>query len=347
MLTALAVIVIFGMLVSVHELGHFVVAKMAGIRVDEYAIGFGPALLRFQGRETLYALRAVPLGGYCRLAGMEPGEGREDLGGRGFNQRPLWQRALVILAGPAMNLVLAGVLYVIVFGPVGIPSPTTQVATALRGYPAYSAGIRPGDRILAVDHRRVTTWTELQTSILAHDHAPITVTVAHGGHVRTVTVAARYDPAAHERIIGIEPVMKPTHLPIVSAMGAGVVQTIQLTGLWFSELGRLFVGHGHLDVTGPVGIAVMVGQAVQQGWVSLLLLAAALSANLGLFNILPIPVLDGSKLLLMGMEAIRHRPLDAAKENLINMVGFMVLLAFVLFVTYHDLLRLMSQGVSG
>jgi regulator of sigma E protease len=345
-LTVLAIVVVFGLLVSLHELGHFVVGKLAGIRVEEYAIGFGPALFQVQGPETLYALRAIPLGGYCRFAGMEPDEPVERLDGRGFNQRPVWQRSLVILAGPAMNLLLAAVLYIVVFGPVGIPSPTTVVARALPGYPAYTAGIRPGDRIVAVDHRRVHTWTELQTTIVAHSERPLTVTVAHGRHVKTVVLRARYDPAAHERIIGIEPVMQPVHLPIFGAIGAGVVQTVQLTGLWLQQLGRLLTGRGLANLTGPVGIAVMVGQAVQQGWVSLLLLAAALSANLGLFNLLPIPVLDGSKLLFMGMEAVRRRPLDAAKENLINMVGFMVLLAFVLFVTYHDLLRLVG-GVSG
>jgi regulator of sigma E protease len=346
MLTALAIVVIFGLLVSVHEFGHFLTAKAMGIRVEEYAIGFGPALFSWRGGETLYALRVIPLGGYCKMAGMEPGEsGAEDP--RGFNAHPRWVRALVIVAGPVMNLVLAGILYVVVFGPVGIPSPTTQVATVLHGYPAYEAGIRAGDRIVAVDHHRVHSWTDLQSSILRHASGKMTITYQQGVLTRTVTVGTRYDAAAHTRIIGIEPTMTTTHLPVFQAIGAGVSQTVSLTGLWFSQIGRLFIGRSHLNVTGPVGIAVMVGQAVQQGWMSLILLAAALSANLGLFNILPIPVLDGSKLLFIGVEALRRRPLDAAKENLVNMIGFMVLVAFVLFVTYHDLLRLVKQGVSG
>lgn len=345
MLTALAIIVIFGLLVSVHEFGHFLTAKAMGIRVEEYAIGFGPALLSWRRGETLYALRAIPLGGYCRMAGMEPGEASDDP--RAFNGRPRWVRALVILAGPVMNLVLAGILYIIVFGPVGVPAPTTVVGHVLRGYPAYAAGIRPGATIVAVDHSQVHSWTELQTSIVRHSAGKMSITYRMGGRLHTVSVATRYDRAAHVRIIGIEPTMAPNHLPVFQAIGAGIGQTVSLTALWFSQLGRLFIGRSHLNVTGPVGIAVMVGQAVQQGWMQLILLAAALSANLGLFNILPIPVLDGSKLLFLGVEVVRRRPLDAAKENLVNMIGFMVLIAFVLFVTYHDLLRLVKQGVSG
>lgn len=346
MLTALAIVVIFGLLVSVHEFGHFLTAKAMGIRVEEYAIGFGPSLVSWRGGDTLYALRVIPLGGYCRMAGMEPGEESEE-DPRGFNARPRWVRALVIVAGPVMNLVLAGILYIVVFGPVGVPAPTTQVATVLQGYPAYQAGIRAGDTIVAVDHQAVHNWSELQASIVRHAAGHMTITYKKGILTRTVTVRTRYDQAAHAQIIGIEPKMATTHLPVFQAIGAGVSQTVSLTGLWFSQLGRIFVGRSHLNVTGPVGIAVMVGQAVQQGWMSLILLAAALSANLGLFNILPIPVLDGSKLLFIGVEAVRRRPLDAAKENLVNMIGFMVLIAFVLFVTYHDLLRLVKQGVSG
>jgi regulator of sigma E protease len=340
MMTVIAWIVVFGVLIAVHELGHFTMAKVTGIRVDEFSLGFGPALWKRQWGETLYAVRGIPLGGYVRMAGMD-GSGEDDP--RAFTHKPLWQRFMVILAGPFMNLVLAAVLYVVLFGPVGIPSPTTTVGIAMAGYPAAQAGIRPGDQVVSVDGRGVSSWTSLATAIATHDQRPIRITVRRpDGTVATYTVATRLDPAVHQRIIGIQPAYTSLHLPVLAAIAAGFNHTVQITVLWFTQLGRLITGQARFDVSGPVGIAVMVGQAVQQGWVSLILLAAALSANLGLFNILPVPVLDGSKLWLIVIEAIRRRPLDPAKENLIQVVGLVVLLAFVLFVTYHDLLRLVG-----
>lgn len=345
MVTVLAWIVVFGVLIAVHEFGHFTVAKLVGIRVDEYSLGFGPPLLTRQHGETLYAVRAVPLGGYVRMAGMDGDAADEP---RAFPNKPLYQRFLVILAGPFMNLVLAAILYVIIFGPVGVPTPTTTVGVAMRGYPAYTAGMRSGDRVVAVDGKTVSTWTQLAQAIGAHTTAKvIRVAIVRHGVSKVLAVHTKYDPAAHQRIIGIEPAYVARHLPILAAIGAGFQHTVQITVLWFTELIRLVSGRGRFQVAGPVGIAVMVGQAVQQGWVSLLLLAAALSANLGLFNILPIPVLDGSRLALLTVEGIRKRPLDPHKENMIHMVGLAVLLAFVVFVTYHDLLRLLRQGVSG
>lgn len=337
MTTVIAWIVVFGLLIAIHELGHFTVAKIVGIRVDEYALGFGPPLWSRKLGETLYAIRLIPLGGYVRMAGMD---GQDQNDPRAFPRKPIWQRLLVILAGPCMNLVLAGVFYILVFGPVGIPTPTTTVGATVPGYPAYSAGIRKGDRIVAVDHTHVTNWSQLARAIIAHQRGNLSVTIEKAGHQRTLLLHTQYDQQAHQRIIGIQPAYKTVHLPIFSAIAAGVGQTVQLTGLWFTQLAQLITGHGRFDVAGPVGIAVMVGQAVQQGWVSLMLLAAALSANLGLFNLLPVPVLDGSRLVLLGVEGLRRRPLDPEKENLISMVGLVVLLAFVVFVTYHDLLRL-------
>lgn len=337
--SVLGFLVVFGVLVSVHELGHYIMAKLVGVRVDEFSLGFGPALITRRRGDTQYAVRAIPLGGYVRMAGMELDQppSRDP---RAYPNKPWWQRFAVILAGPAMNLVLAAVLYVIIFGPLGMPTPTTTIGVAMAGYPARAAGLRAGDRVVAVDHQPVHTWTQLSSAIGRHDHAVMAITVRRGAATRTVAVQTRYDRAAHQRIIGIEPAYRTAHQPIFTAIGSGAAATVAFTGAWFSQLVQLVTGRLGLAVSGPVGIAVMVGQAVQAGWLSILLLAAALSANLGLFNVLPIPVLDGSKLWLLVVEAIRRRPLDPVKEGMIHMVGFVFLVLFVLFVTYHDLLRL-------
>ncbi len=337
MTTVIAVIVVFGVLVAVHELGHFLVAKSFGMRVNEYSLGFGPSLFKRKWGETDYAVRIVPLGGYVRLAGME-GEKTDDP--REFPNRPLWQRFLVVLAGPIMNLVLAAVLYAVSFGPVGIPTATTTVQQALPHYPAYEAGIRPGDKIVKIDHTRITNWQGLATAIISHEKQRIQVSVVRNGHFHTMTMRTRYDKTLKRYVVGIKPTTVTIHVNPLQAVKDGAIQTVQLTGSWFTALFRLLEGRGPFDLTGPVGIAELVSSAAQAGLVNLLLLSAALSANLGLFNILPIPVLDGSRLMFLIIEGVRRRAMDPDRENMIHFVGFVILMALVLVVTFHDVAHL-------
>ncbi len=333
MTTAFAIILVFGVLVAVHEMGHFLVAKSFGMRVEEFALGFGPAIYKHRWGETLYALRIIPLGGYNRLAGME-GNKTED--SREFLNRPLWQRFLVVLAGPVMNLVLAAVLYAVCFGPVGIPTATTTVARTIPHYPAYSAGIRAGDRIVKIDNTPVNSGTALQNAIVAHKNQVMAVTVVRHGVTKTLSMTTRYDKKLKEYLIGIEMTQAAVHQNVFQAVGSGVTETVQLTGSWFVALYHLVDGQGPFDLTGPVGIAELVGQAANTGLVELLLLSAALSANLGLFNVLPVPVLDGSRLFLMVVEWIRGKPMNPDHENMIHFIGFILLMALVLFVTFRE-----------
>ncbi len=333
MTTVIAVIVVFGVLVAVHELGHFFVAKSFGMRVNEYSLGFGPSLYKHKWGETDYAVRIIPLGGYVRLAGME-GQKTDDP--REFPNRPLWQRFLVVLAGPIMNLVLAAVLYAVSFGPVGIPAATTTVQQALPHYPAYEAGIRHGDKIVKIDHTPIKNWEGLASAIVTHKNQVIDVSVVRNGHHHTFRMRTRYDKSLHKYVVGIKPSVVTRHVNPFMAVKDGVIQTVQLTGSWFGALFRLLEGKGPFDLTGPVGIAALVGSAAQAGLVNLLLLSAALSANLGLFNVLPVPVLDGSRLLFLIIEGIRHKAMDPERENMIHFVGFVILMALVIVVTFHD-----------
>lgn len=344
MTTVIAWIVVFGLLVAIHELGHFFVAKGFGMKVDEYSLGFGPALWARKFGETLYAVRVIPLGGYVRIAGMEGADSGDP---RAFPNRPLWQRLLVIGAGPVMNLVLAVVLFAVVLGPVGLPTGTTTiVAHTLPGYPAATAGVRPGDRIVAVAGHPVRTWSELERAIRARAGKRFTLVVVRNGHRRTFRLTTRYDPAVRAPLVGIEPRPLVTRLAPLQAIGAGVSSTVRLTGGWFVALFQMVTGQGPFRLTGPVGIAVDIGQAAAAGWAYLILLAAELSANLGLFNILPFPVLDGSRLFLLGLEGVRRRAMDPARESMIHLVGMMILLLLVIVVTYHDIARLIAPRLS-
>jgi regulator of sigma E protease len=334
--TVLAWIVVFSVLVAVHELGHFFMAKTLGMRVDEYSLGFGPPLFKHRWGDTLYALRLIPLGGYVRLAGMEGGSSADP---RDYPNRPWWQRFVVILAGPFMNLVLAAVLYALLFGPIGVPAPTTVVGQLLPHFPAQSAGLRPGDQIVAVNGQIVHDWNQLDQLIRAHARHMMSLTVRRGQRFFQVHLRGQWDPPLKTYLIGIEPAMRLVHQRPWAALATGVSQTGQLTVQWFQALFALITGHSRFDVTGPVGIAVLVGRAVKEGLSYLVLLAAGLSVNLALFNILPIPVLDGSRLFLLMVEAVRKKAMDPERESLIHLVGMALLLLFVAFVTYHDLVH--------
>lgn len=341
MTTVIAWIIVFGILVAVHELGHFFAAKSFGMQVDEYSLGFGPALWSHRWGETKYAVRLLPLGGYVRLAGMD---GEKSVDPRQYPNRPLWQRFSVIFAGPVMNLLLAAVLYVMVFGPVGMPTTTTTVAETVAHYPAAKAGVRPGDRIIAIDGHKVSNWTQLDNQIKRHHTGSMAVTVVRHHQEATYHLKTRFDRKEKKWIIGINPSTVLVHVGIGRALWKGLVTTVQLTGSWFVALAKLVTGRQGFDVTGPVGIAVMVGQAARAGIAYLFLLAAALSANLGLFNILPVPVLDGSKLFLLAVEGIRRRAMDPDREGMIHLVGMALLLVFIVFVTYHDVVHYLHLG---
>ncbi len=343
MITIVAWIVVLGVLVAVHELGHFLVAKGFSMRVDEYSLGFGRSLWKRRWGETLYAVRMIPLGGYVRLGGMD-GERRDDP--RDFPNRPLGQRFLVILAGPVMNVLLAVILYAVAFGPVGQPVPTTTVAHTLAGYPAARAGIRPGDRIVSVDGHPIRDWTNLQKTLQHHARQRIAVGVERGHHLHHLSLTTRYDRQVKAWLIGIQPAMRAVHLGLLRAVGRGAMDTARLAGAWFGAMVHLLEGHGP-SVEGPVGIAVQVRIAANLGFYYLVLLSAALSLNLGLFNILPFPVLDGSRLVLIGLEGVRKKALNPNHEGLIHLAGMVILLLMVVLVTFHDVASLVrARGSS-
>lgn len=341
MTTFLASVIIFGVLIVVHELGHFLAAKATGVLVYEFSLGFGPRLGGLRRGDTAYNVRLLPLGGFVRLAGMEPCEEGVPPE-RSFRHKPLRVRMAIIFAGPLMNFLLAVVVLAAVFLVQGLPTPTTRVLEVLPGEPAAEAGLQKGDRIVALDGREVASWDALVKEINARPGETVTLTVMRNGAPREIRVVPKADQAGRGRI-GVVPVAEMRPVGLGAALTAGAEYTLRLTALIVDFLGKMITQQAPVDVGGPVRVVAEIGKVAHLGVIPLMRLAAFLSINLGLFNLLPIPALDGSRLLFLTWEGLSGRPVRPERENLIHLVGFALLLMLMVVITYNDILRLLYE----
>lgn len=337
-MSVIITILILGALIVSHELGHLLAAKAVGIRVHEFAIGMGPKLFGRRYGDTLYSLRALPIGGFNRMAGMEPGDEADE---NGFNTKPVGQRGLVIFAGSLMNFLLAFLLFVVVFMGIGIPSDKNMVGKVVPGGPAEQAGIHNGDLIVAINGRQTDTWYELTSIIHQNPQKEILITVLRGEQKIDFKVIPRLDAKNNIGLIGIERMWEKQG--IFASIILGIKQAVGVSILLVSSLMQMIFGKIPADVAGPVGMVQLVGQAVEFGWASVLNFAAILSLNLGLINLFPIPALDGSRLIFLGIEKLRGRPVQSERENFIHFLGFFLLIALMLVITYKDIMRLIFR----
>ena len=344
MLTLTAALLVFGLLVVVHEAGHFLVAKWNKVTVYEFSIGFGPQLAGRKYGGTLYSLRLLPLGGFVRMAGMTEND-REVEGS--FTLKTVGQRAGITAAGPAMNFLLAALLFIVVFTVLGVPqvNNVAVIGEVVPGRPAELAGLQAGDQILAVDGQRVNTWMELVEQIRGKGTAshPLTFEIARKGSMLTVQVVPEMVNQVPQ--IGIRPQMYYQRLGVIEGMEMGIKQAVILSWAITAGIVNMFTsGVEPGDLAGPVGITQMIGEAAQGGLANLLYFAGILSINLAIINLLPIPALDGSRLIFLMLEKVRGKPIEPEKEALIHLIGFALLMALVLVITYQDIVRLLSQG---
>lgn len=340
MTTLWASIFVFGLLIVFHELGHFLAAKKADIKVEEFAIGMGPKIFSKQIGETLYSLRLLPLGGYNKMAGMEAEDVPDE---RGFNSKSVLQRMWVIVSGSLMNFVLAAILFTTIFAFVGIPNITTEIGNVIEGKPAHNAGLYPGDVITAVNGEQVDKWSEVVTIIHTHPEEPIQLKILRDGQILEVTVIPELEPNQGIGLIGIESgEVKWETQGFFQSIYQAVIQTIQFAILILVSLGQMITGQMSADVVGPVGIVQEIGNSAKVGIPHLLNLAAIISINLGLFNLLPIPALDGSRLVFLLIEGVRRKPIDPNKENFVHLIGFALLMLLVIMITYKDISKIFT-----
>ena len=337
--TALATIFVFGLLVLVHELGHFFTAKSVGMRVDEFGIGFGPKIVSYKHGETLYSLRLIPLGGFNKIAGMDPDEKQDE---QSFNAKSIPARMLVIVAGSTMNFLLPILLFTIVFLHSGIDSPTHDpiIGTVFADKPAAQAGLSVGDRIVTVNDTEIKTWQQFVSIIQVNANNNLTLGYEHQGEMKKITVTPEYDEKANRGIIGIMPQLQKSYPGFVEAIGLSIKQTYMVASSMVVGIGQMVTGKVAAEVAGPIGVAQMAGEVAQLGLMPLLQFAAFLSINLGLINLLPVPVLDGGHLVTLAVEGVRGKPLDKKHMQIVQMIGFALLMLLFLVATFKDISKL-------
>jgi regulator of sigma E protease len=426
--TILAFLFVLGVLVFVHELGHFLAARRLGVRVLTFSLGFGPKLLKIRRGDTEYCVSAIPLGGYVKMAGENPDDPRTGQPDE-FLSRTKWERFQILIMGPVMNIALAIVVMAVVLAQ-GAEVPVYQdqppvVGAVTAGSPAEGAGIRPGDRILSVAGEGVDTWEDLFIAVGTRANRDISIAFLRDGQTRSVTVRPESDNRFEVGRIGV----LPNSNPIISSVIAGepaekaglkggdvvlavngeqmatrdqlieaisrnagheigltvkrgdqqlplratpeqrgdrgmlgvyvteptrrldpnafeaiqmsIERNIEFSGLIFRTLGGLFVGEtSPRQLMGPVAIAQLSGESAEAGWFALFSLMASISLNLGLLNLLPIPVLDGGHILIMAVEGIARRDFSMAVKEKMLLAGFVLLMMLMVTVIYNDLTRI-------
>ena len=353
MITALATIMVLGVLVFVHELGHFLIAKLLGVQVDAFSLGFPPKLLHKKIGDTDYRLSMIPLGGYVKLFGENPkDEVPPELQPVSFSHHPLWHRFLIVSAGPAFNLIFAALALFLVFAFSGIPYLTTEIGGVKEGSPAAQAGLRTGDQILAVEGKAMRRWENLALAIRQSGEQPLTLSVRRGDRDFQVQVTPQrmetsdiFGGKVSAMIIGITSGDHPAVEQVgpIRALTLGVVYTGSLTWLTVESLYKLAAREVPLkSLGGPILIAQVAGKQAKMGVTYLVQFMAALSVNLFLLNLLPIPVLDGGHLFFFTLEAIRGKAMPLKHREMAQGLGLMLLLALMILVFYQDIMRLLE-----
>ncbi|MDG6094375.1 RIP metalloprotease RseP [Acetobacter sp. AN02] len=348
--TVLAFVVVLGILVFIHELGHYLLARWCGVHVESFSIGFGPSLLKWaDGSGTEWRIGCLPLGGYVKPHGFEgPDEATEEqkaawLPGRTFHDKSVYARAAVILAGPVFNFILAFVIFSVLCATAGQVKVSNTIRQVQAASAAAAAGVRNGDVIRSIGDHTIANVSDLQFLVGDRAGQQTTVTVLRDGHSLTFPITIGSVPGKGGRPphgqIGVEfAVERTAPLSPGAAIVAGAAETWNVTvqtlgGLWQVLSGQ----HTARDLGGPLKIAQISGQAAHYGLASLLSFMGLLSVNLGLINLFPIPVLDGGRLVFYALEAIRGRPVSRAVQNVFFQAGFVLIAGLFLFSTFNDL----------
>ncbi len=353
MLTWIVVVLVFSVLIIVHEAGHLFAAKKAGIRVEAFSLGMGKRLFGVKIGGTDYRLSLFPFGGFCKMAGEDPGEaeGKE----YEFSAKPVGNRFWVIVAGSLTNYIFAFLLFGIIF-MIGVPVLSNEVGDVLKGYPAEKAGIMTGDTVLSINGAKTLYWDDVVGAIQRGSlkSASLKVEVKRGDNMfyldikpEISTVKNIFGQTISRPLIGIAPREKTLSVKYgpIEAFYFGGKKLLELTAVTYKGIWLLLTGGMPVktSVSGPIGIARIMGQAANLGPVPLLIITAHVSMALAIFNLLPFPVLDGGHVIFLAIEKIRRKPLGVRTQEMITQAALVLLIAFALFVSWQDVMKLWGK----
>jgi len=352
--TIFATVIVLGVLIFFHELGHFLVAKYFRVGVLKFSLGFGPAIISKKVGETEYCISAIPLGGYVKLLGESSNEDvPEDKLEASFSNQPVGRRAAIVAAGPIANFLLAIVFFSFVFAVSGIPQLSTEIGAVTKDSPAEKAGLKPGDKVIAVNGQPVTEWEEMSKLIKKSGGKSIQITIERGKELIQVSVVPEISKVKNifgeeiERpLIGVTAAQKVVVKKVnpVFALYYGVEQTWTLTKLFVLTVIKMIERVVPAKTLGgPIFIAQLAGQQARQGIMNLIYFIGLISVNLAILNLLPVPVLDGGHLAFFAFEAITGKPVSMEKREIAQQVGLFLLIILMVFVFYNDISRILLQ----
>ena len=344
MLTTISFLFVFSILIFFHEFGHFIAAKASGVRVYKFAFGFGPRILGFTKNQTEYAICLIPLGGYVKMAGEMGQESVKETSEevpeeQRFDKKTLGIRALIVALGPFMNIATAVVIFSLIFFVNGIPVVTNSVSTVIENGPAEQSGILSGDIIIAINSIKMEDPNRIANIINKSSGEELQITLDRAGEVIEVFVIPEYDDNYKKGLIGITFEIFVEKINIFSAFYKGLIATGNIIKLIFSNTMEMITGKVPIEIAGPLGIAQMTGEAAKLGFLNLLYFTAILSIFIGLFNLLPIPILDGGHIIILAIEKLRGKPLEAEKISFMYFIGISLMIILFVIATYKDILR--------
>ncbi len=358
--TLISFAIVLGLLIFVHEFGHFIWAKFFGVKVLKFSLGFGPKLISKQYGETEYLVSAFPLGGYVKMFGENPGDADgenlspEELK-RSFAIRPVWQRFIIVAGGPVFNLIFAMFLFFIIVFAAGLPQPVdnTNIGGVSQDSPAAQAGLQEGDRIIAINSRETRLWEDVSSLIMDSKGQEVVITVMRDDEALDIPVTPRMEKTKNifgeevgqRFMVGIARSQEVVYEKVgfLRSLQAGVSQTwswMYLTIMGLVKIIQKVIPASELG--GPILIAKIAGERMEAGWVNFLYFMAVLSVNLGILNLLPIPILDGGHLVFFSVEAILRKPLNLRTMEILQQIGLVLLGTLMIFVFYNDLVRVFS-----
>lgn len=356
--TITSFIIVLGVLIFVHEFGHFIIAKLFGVRVLKFSLGFGPKLISKVWGETEYLISAFPLGGYVKMLGEQPTEevsASDQL--QSFSLKPVWQRFLVVACGPIFNLLFAVFVFFVIYSVSGLPQSIegTKIGIVTPESPAELMGVIPGDIVLSINGQQTHVWQDVSELVKQSGDRELLLIIERNGTIFEFTGQAEMkevknifgEPTGKRYLLGITKSDELTYekVSFLRAFTAGLEQT--WTFIYLTLMGIIKIFQNVIpasEIGGPILIANMAGQQFEAGWTNLFSFMAVLSINLGIINLFPIPILDGGHLVFFSIEALRRKPLSMQTQEMLQQIGIVLLGSLMVFVFYNDFVRLFTQG---